>query len=331
MSKRMPFSFTLMILCFLMAGQATGETIIKLGMLATKESDWGIIFQRMNEELREKSQGQLQFRFFWGRDEEQLIRRTEMGQCDAVSLTATGLGQILEEFLIFQLPMLFSTYEELDHIRRELTAEFSKRLEGKGYVFLGWGDLGFIRLLSKTPIRTQDDLQKTRFWAWDIDPIGQAFASASGREPIVLPIQSVKSSLEEDYIQTVYASPLACIMFQWHTQVEYISDLRLAAGIGATIISKRQYDKLSGKHKDLLREIAEKYHQQLVETIREENKKSISTLEGQGIEVIDVPQQEREKWREVARQVRERFVGDLYEEELLDKVRRLLDEYNTKR
>jgi len=336
MNKWIFFLITLIIICIIVApilkvasrtGKATGKEIIKLGTLAPKESDWGKMLNRMNAALIRESGGQLQFKLYFGFGEEDLIKR-----CDAVSLTATGLGRVLPASFIFQLPMLFSTYEELDCVRSELTPEFSKMFDAEGYVLLGWGDLGFIYLFSKKTIKTQTDLKETRFWAWDIDRITQKFASESGKNPVTLPIRSVLLALKNGDIQTVYTSPYACIVLQWHTEVKYMSNLRLAAGVGATIISKKRYDKLSSKHQDLLRKIMQKYHEPLVTTIREKNDESIGVLKEEGIEVIDVLNGEKEKWLQVAKQVQDHFAqdnfaGQLYKKELLDKVRSLLAKY----
>jgi len=416
MSNKWIFCLIILIItCFTIAGKATDKEIIKikLGTLATKESDWGETFTLMSERLKVESNGQLQFQPVFEKDEKLLIEVMRTGRCDAASLTATGLGQLLSETFIFQLPMLFSTYEELDYVRNALTPQFSKMFETEGNVLLGWGDLGFIHLFSKEPIKTWADFQKTRCWAWELDPVGEKFASASGRKPVLLPIGQVLSALKKGDIQTVYASPYACLVLQWHPQVKYMSDLRLAAGVGATIINKRKYEQLSNEHKHLLCYIAKEYHEQLIVKIRERNEVSIGVLQGllfsvelkyqidldkgnisedlrqdfkdnrislsqnatvsieekdsewliadfttarfftrkektypvrkegdklniykQGIKVIQVPPLEKDKWLEVARQVQNGFAGDLpvdlYEKELLDKVRILLTEYRSK-
>ena len=129
-------------------------------------------------------------------------------------------------------------------------------------------------------------IKKTLFWVWDIDPIGKAFVAKAGGEPIKLPIQNVVDSLKTNGIKAVYTSPLACIALQWHTEINYMSDTLLAAGVGATIISKSRYDRLSDEHKHLLLEITKRYHKTLVDQIREDNRKSIDVLKQQGIEVI---------------------------------------------
>ena len=313
--------------CILLVGKATSEEIITLGTLATEGAAWGRIFREMNAVLREESGNQLRFRFRFNQGEERLIEQITTGQLDAVSLTATGLGDILSETFVLQLPMLFSGHDDLDCVRAKLTPQFSEMFEREGYVFLGWGELGFIHIFSKSPIRTQADLQETPLWVWHIDPIAEAFAAKSGREPVVLPIQAVLRGLEQNRIQTVYAPPLGCIALQWHPQVKYMSDLRLAAGVGATIIRKQRYEMLSDEHQRLLRKIADEYHKQLIVEIRESHKKAIDALvQGWGIEIVRVSFRERQQWLEVAKEVQDELVGDLYSKELLEKVKSLLKE-----
>jgi TRAP-type C4-dicarboxylate transport system substrate-binding protein len=105
-----------------------------------------------------------------------------------------------------------------------------------------------------------------------------------------------------------------------------MTELRLVAGVGATIMSKHRWNGLSDQHKRLLREVAKKHHEQLVLRIRERNEESIRILKEQGIEVIPVPHQEELKWRRVAEQLQNRFAGQLYKKDLLDEIRKSLGE-----
>ena len=330
MRKRTSPLIILMFICIIVVEKATAKDIIKFGTLATEGSAWGKTFSQMNVELLKKSEGELQFRFYWGRDEKDLVELIKSRQLDAVSLTSVGLTQVLSAASIFQLPMLFSTYEELDYVKENLTPQFLQQFKEKGYVFLGWADLGFIYLFSKHLIKSQTDLQKTRIWVRAIDPIAKAYVSAAEQDPVLLSIESVLPSLTENEIQTVYTSPLACIVFQWHTQINYMTDLRLAAGVGVTIIDKGRFDKLSNEHQSLLREITEKYHEQLKVVIRESNAESIRVLQDQEIHIVSVLPKEEEKWRQTAKEVQNQFVGQLYERELLDRVRDLISQYHIK-
>jgi len=316
------FSFTLQSI------YSQDKQILKLGTLATEGSDWGLILQKMNAELIQKSEDKLQFKFFFGRDEADLIELIKNQQLDAASLTSVGLGQFLPEIYLLYLPMLFSSEKELDYVRNKLTSFYVEKLEERGFNLLGWGDYGAIYLFSKMPIRTQTDLQNTKFWIWTIDPIGQAFASASGNEPILLSIENVLPSLARGEIETVFISPLACIVYQWNNHVKFMTDLPLVMGIGASIINKEHFDRLSKSDRNLLQKITMKYHNQLVEKIRQSNQESLRILQDQGIQIISVPQQEELKWQQLAEKVQNQLAGKFFDKELLDRARAFLTEFS---
>lgn len=308
-------------------GQERDVQIIKLGTLAVKGSSWGNILEKMDKELRAESQGKLKIKFYFGRDESDLLNLLGNKQIDAASMTTVGLGFILPEIYVLQLPFLFSTYEELDYVKKGISADFSDLFQQKNYLFLGWGDAGFIYLFSKDPIRTQTDLQKTKLWVRMDDPISRAFAMSSGNEPISLSIESVKRSLENGDVETVYNSPLGCIVFQWYPHVKYLTDIRLVAGLGATIISKERFSRLSSPQQNLLRKISGKYHEQLVSIIRKDNEESLEILENEGITILSVPHQEKMKWQQIALRIQNQFIGEYYQVELLEKIRNLKAAY----
>ena len=100
----------LVFLIFISDAQTQTKEIIKAGTLAPDGSDWAVIFEQMNAELIERSNGQLQFRFFYGRDEKELVELLKNQQLDAALMSTAGLGSIRPETFVFQLPMLFSSF-----------------------------------------------------------------------------------------------------------------------------------------------------------------------------------------------------------------------------
>lgn len=330
MKKPILFLFIVCILTLLVSGNIQEQKPIRLGTLATEESDWGNSLKEMNAELIKESNGQLKLKLTFSMDEEFLIDLMRKGQFDAVSVTGMGLGCVLGDLFIFELPMLFSSYEELDYIRSKLTPEFSRRFEDKNYILLGWGDLGFTYLFSKQPIRTQSDLKNAQFWVCDIDPVAEAFAIESGKKPTLASVSKVLSMLENDEIDTVYGPAYGCLALKWYTQLKYMSDLILAPGIAATIINKRRFDMLSKSEKSLFKSISEKHHRLNRKRIRKRNKDSIDILKNEGIEIVPIPQTEREKWHSVAVRVQNQLAaqGIFYDKELLDMVRKHLEEFH---
>ena len=317
----------ILIVCPANEAQKLSVEIIKAGTLAPEGSDWSVIFKQMNDELIERSKNRLQFRFFYGRDEKELVELLKNQQIDAALISSAALGTIESEIFALQLPLLFAEYAEFEYVRKKLSSYFSELFENEGYVMLGWGDMGFIYLFSKEPVKTQTDLQKLQFWAYEIDPISQAFSSAAGREPVLLPVHSVLPSLVKGDLQAIYAPPLGCITLQWFTQVIYMTDLKLAFGLGCTLMNQSRFNKLAAKDKKLLLEITTKYHEKLNVIIRQKNQESMQILTDRGMKIVQVPRREEQKWIRIADRVQKQFIGDLYPKALLDRIKRLKLEY----
>ncbi len=90
--------------------------------------------------------------------------------------------------------------------------------EDKGFVHLGWADVGFIYVFSKNPIKTPDDMNSARMWIWAGDPLAELFFKAFGISPIPLSAPDVLTSLQTGVIDAVYGSSLACVALQWFTR-----------------------------------------------------------------------------------------------------------------
>ena len=119
---------------------------IKFATLAPDGSTWMNNFEAMAKEIRSKTDGDVRFRFYSNGiqgDELDVIRKMRAGLLHAGAMTATGLGEIQPEVLSFQLPRMFRSYAELDHVLDYLREDLDAAFLEAGYVLLGMGDIGF--------------------------------------------------------------------------------------------------------------------------------------------------------------------------------------------
>ncbi len=75
---------------------------------------------------------------------------------------------------------MFENYEEVDFINQKFYDRFAKRFEEKGYILLGWAEVGFVYIFANTPLHNLEDLKKVKMWMWEGDPVAEATFKALG-------------------------------------------------------------------------------------------------------------------------------------------------------
>jgi TRAP-type C4-dicarboxylate transport system substrate-binding protein len=250
-----------------------------------------------------------------------------LDQLQGASITSIGLAQIVPSVLLLQQPALFRNYKELDYVREKMDAELRKKFEEKGFVLLGWGDVGYVYLYSSKKIDSVEALKSTKIWGWTDDPITKQFSDDAGVTPHMLGILDVRSALQTGAVDTVIGTPLSVIAMQWHSYLKFRVAYRFAIGVGATVITKKSFDALSPELQKTLLELSAKHHQSLVKVIRSDNNKALKALKERGVQAVNVPKEEKALIRKISKKTRDAFVGKLYTAEELKRVQALLAEF----
>lgn len=318
-----------LFLCGLGASAAHAEVTIKMATLAPERSAWDKVFRAFQKDLEKETAGRVKLKIYAGGvqgDETVVVKKMKTGQLGGAAITAVGLGAIYPDVLVLQLPTLFKGYKDLDHARNALRERFDKEFESRGYVLLGWGDVGLAHLFSNAPIRRPEDLKKVKMWAWTADPIAGAIATQAGSSPVPLGVPDVLPSLNTGLIDAFYASPLAAIALQWFTKAKYMTEEPIALGIGATVVSKAQWDAIPPEDQAIVRRVSDKWHAILVKKVRQDNAKSVPLLQKQGIELVKMSADDKAAWQRLSAAVQKDLAGKVYPQSLLDDVKRLAAE-----
>lgn len=308
---------------------------IKMATIAPSGSSWDNFVVKMNDELKKRSGGRLSFKVYPGGtqgDERDVIRKMRTGQIHAGGFTGNGLGEILPQIRVIELPVLYQTAAEVDHVIQNFGPQVEAALlKGKpSVVLLGWAEAGFVYLYSKKPIRNVEDLRKTKAWLWEGDPLVSATYESLSVKPIPLAIPDVMTALSTNMVETVYTPPLGALALQWASKVHYMTDFPLALSVGGFVMLKSEFDKLSPAQQKLLKEITTRHCRDMVLQTRKDNQQAIQEMKRLGVQVISVGEKEKKEFSELVKKVWPRMVGKLYTQDQLNRVEQLISEVRSK-
>ncbi len=337
MKSRRPWgrapALPLALLVTLLAPASAGAqepVLVKMGTAAPEGSSWHSILLEMGEEWRKSSGGAVTLRIYPGGvlgDEPDMVRKMRVGQIQAAALTAVGLSDIDEAVAALQIPMMFDSWEELDHVREKLRPELERRLDEKGFVVVNWGDAGWVMFFAKQPFATPDDLRRMKLFVWAGDSKAVDLWKASGFNPIPLAATDILPGLQTGLIEAFDTTPLLALASQWFGQAPYMLDLQWAPLIGATIVDKRTWRKIPKESRPAILAAAERAGLRLRGEIRTANDTAIKVMSQHGLKVHAASPDVRAAWRRSAESAWPKIRGTIVPAPMFDEVQRLRDAY----
>ena len=132
----------------LLAPPATAKTVtIKLGTMAPNGSSWHLLLKEMGARWQELSAGQVKLKIFAGGvagNESDMMRKMRIGQLHAAAFTSIGLADIDRAPQAISMPGVIADEEEWKHVFTAMQPIWSAEILARGYVVLGWSDLGWV-------------------------------------------------------------------------------------------------------------------------------------------------------------------------------------------
>ena len=310
---------------------------LKFATLMPTGTAWSKLMDDWVKEIEEKSNGRIKVKMYSGGvmgDEPDVLRKIRKGQLHGGLFTGYGIGRIYSPARVLEMPFLFKSVDESDHVREQIMPDIEAGFRKNGFELLGWPEVGFIHFFSTKRITSIDDIRNLRIWLWQGDPLGEAFFKAAEVDPIPLSIMDVYTQLSAKHgsIDTVYTSTFGAIALQWYSKLKYATHIPLTNAIGGVIVSNRFYNKLPADLQQLLKTTGKKMGDDIRLNAREENRKSIGLLEKNGIEFMfdwdEVDMEEMLKIRDDAATYLEQT--DYIPASMFNKTKKMLTEYRNR-
>jgi TRAP-type C4-dicarboxylate transport system substrate-binding protein len=285
--------------CLLVAGPA-GAVDLKIASVAPDGSHWMQQMRAGAAEIEQRTSGRVAVKFYPGGvmgNDAQVLRKIRIGQLHGGAFTAGGLGERYGALNLYGIPLLFRSLDEIDAVRGKFDPRLLAGLEKAGFVSFGFIEGGFANLLANEPIRSVEDMRRKKVWVPEGDPISFLAMETLGLSPVVLPVTDVLTGLQTGLIEIAFASPVAALVLQWHTKVEYITELPVSYSMGVFAIEQRAFAALQPGDQQIMREVMGQYMGQLDREAREDNRKAADVLAQSGLQTVTVDAADVEGWR----------------------------------
>ena len=319
---------TALIMLFILTPASHANTTLKIATLAPDGTSWMKEMRAAAKQINQQTNGRVKIRFYPGGvmgNDKSVLRKIRIGQLQGGAITGGGLSTIYPEAQIYTLPFQFRNLEEVDAVRQVMDQQIIDGLKNEGFISFGLSEGGFAYLLSNSPVKTTDNMKGLRIWIPEGDRINASMFGKLGISPIPLPLTDVLTGLQTGLIDTIASAPIGAIALQWHTRVNYLTQVPLAYLYATLVIKEKAFMKLSKADRELVRKTLGATFISLNKQNRADNVAALSALKQQGIEFISPSPKQQQAWEMHANATLENMRKDgIFNAELLDEMQNLI-------
>ncbi|MDR0316557.1 MAG: TRAP transporter substrate-binding protein DctP [Treponema sp.] len=309
---------------------AQRKITIKLASLVPENTPWGVALNRMATEWAQVTNGEVELVIYHNGvagTEAEVLRKLRMNQIQAAIFTTSGLSSITPDVMSLSYPLLIRNDAELEAVLAQLKSELNGKMEQNGFVTLAWAKAGWVKIFSRIPVFTPNDMrtQKLGTNPEDLKMI-QAFR-AMGYQMVPLSLGDVLVALNGGMVDAIYQSPIAVAANQYFGVARNMSTINLAPFMGGILMNQTAWRRIPDRYKEQLLAISKQVESDIDNSISRLEADAISTMARYGL-VINSPSpaQMQEWYDDLARHERD-LAGPIFSREFYQKINAILADF----
>lgn len=307
------FSFCLLLLVAAVSLPLQAATVLKVATISPDGSAWMKALRRGAKEVEIATEGRVKFKFYPGGikgDDFTVLKLIRARQLHGGVVTTGVFNTIFTDAQLYNLPMQFQDFDQLDAVRQKLDPVLMKGLEDAGFVTFGIAEVGSAYAMGKRAATSMRAARSLKIWTPDGDEAALRTLQAFGITPIPSPIANVLTGLQTGLFDTVTSPPVAAVALQWHTQVDYLLDMPLMYVYGLFVVSDKQFQKLNEIDQRSVRNIMGSVVKEVDRQNRADHVATFDLLLKMGVERLEPTPEEREEWQQSADMAARAWVDD---------------------
>ncbi|MEC8643786.1 MAG: TRAP transporter substrate-binding protein DctP [Pseudomonadota bacterium] len=278
----------LLVFCFLPLF-ASGE-VFKIATISPDGLGWMSKFRVGLERIEAETNKRVTFKIYPGGvqgDDATVLRKMRIRQLNGGVFAAGSLTRFFPDLQVYNLPLQFRSYEEVDFVRARMDSYISDGLQKAGIKTFAFTETGFAYLLANEPVSSLADLRKLKAWIPDNDPIAAELIKSFDVSPIPLNITDVLPALQTGMINAVVGPPSVILALQWHNHLTHLMNLPLVYIYSMLAMDMKVYSKASSTDQDTVVKILDEVFELVGRETRSDNERALQALKKIGITFVE--------------------------------------------
>jgi len=325
----------LLILFFVISPVFAQRMTVRLASIVPENTPWGQSINRLAAEWNRITNGQVNMIVFHGGtagDESQVMSLLKSNQLQAGVFTSMGLNSITPEIMVISYPFLIRDDKELDEVLRRVKPDLDARMRQNGFVTLTWVRSGWVKVFSKTPVTTPDDLRRLKFGTGFDDPqLVQAFR-VFGYQVVPVNLTEQLFALQSNRIEALYNSPILSAGNQTFGLANNMSTVSVAPFMGGILMNEITWRRIPDRYKPALMEACRRAEKEIEDSIANLEAEAIATMKRHGLKVNELTPAQVQLWYDDHAKYENRLVGQsnpIFHREFYFRVKDILTEYRS--
>ncbi|GHV49187.1 hypothetical protein AGMMS49579_00860 [Spirochaetia bacterium] len=303
---------------------------VNLASALPRNSPWGRTLDRIAADWIRATNGEVTLHILhqYPGSEGDYLMKLRQDKIQAAIFTSLALNSIAPEITALSIPFLIQNNDEMDAVLNEVRPLLNSRIEQEGYVNMVWVKAGWVKIFSRSPVYTPDDLRRLKLGTNpDEQELTDAFRSM-GFNLVPATYTDIPQKLNSGMIDAVYYSPVAISAYQLYRVAKNMNSVNLAPFMGGILMSKNAWARIPEKYRAPLREICLKAGEDIENSFQKSEDDAVIAMRQDGLIVnVPSPAQEQEWYRDLQRYIPDLVNRNVFNKNMYDRIQVILQNY----
>jgi TRAP-type C4-dicarboxylate transport system substrate-binding protein len=310
-------------------GRTQGEALeVRLASPMPRNSDWGRCLDRIAAEWARVTDNEVRMRILHDGvegGETKVLSSLSANNIQGALFTSFGLTGVCPAIMTLSVPFMIKNDAELDMALKEALPYLEAQANKTNFTVVAWSKGGWVNMFSKDPVFVPDDLRRLRIATGpEAEDMNMAFKTM-GFHMVETNMADIGPRLANNMINAFYQTPAAVAPMGLHKNLKHMLDMPLAPFMGAIVINRVTWNKISAdRQRELIRitqRIADEFDSAMPRIVGN----AVTMMSRDGMTVNKPSPAQEELWRlELAKAIPS-LLGTTFDRELYQRISATLE------